>query len=239
MTNSRIICATAAAVIVGLTAESAWAFPPANPYKPTATEIQSMIFRTGDFSGGAQASTAVQFNIPEGIQLNVTWSTGAPFVNETFTRIVKSQRFVDDNGDGDGGDLDAFDGVAWNIMSDTAVAVRPYSQDWDNFNFQEGDQPSTGCGVGVICVPANTLTTVTIDWDDVGGTFAASARTNVFEIGFQIFGPSLAQDGSSSKSVITITSVPEPTSIGLACLGGFALLGLVRRMRTAGSTKCG
>jgi hypothetical protein len=117
-------------------------------------------------------------------------------------------------------------------MSDTAVAVKPYSQDWDNFNFQEGSQPSTGCGAGVICVPGNTLTPVMIDWNMVGGSFPASARTNIFEIGFNIFGPGLAQDGSSAKSVVMITTViPEPTSIGLACLGGLALMGLVRRRR--------
>jgi hypothetical protein len=225
--------AAALAVALGLVAETAWAFPPSNPYLPSAAQIQSMLDRTADFSGGAQASTSTSTNKPGGVQINATFSTGTPFVNETFTRIVKSLRFPDDNGDGDGGDLDAFDGVAWNIMSDVAVAVKPYSQDWDNFNFQEGDQPSAGCGVGVICVPANTPTKVTIDWDDVAGTFDPAARTNVFEIGFQIFGPSVPQDGSSIAAQIMITTaIPEPATFALAALIVLPL-SVIRRRRMA------
>jgi PEP-CTERM motif len=227
-----VVSAAAMAVALGLTAGQAWAFPPSNPYLPTAAEIQTMFDRTSDFSGGSQASTTVATNKPGGIQLDITWSTGTAFVNETFTRSVRVQRFLEDDGDGDGGDLDVFDGVKWNVMSDTAVAIKPYSQDWDNFNFQEGDQPSDGCGVGTICVPANTPTMVTIDWDDVGGAFDAAARTNVFEIGLQVFGPSLPQDGSTQQSVIMITTaVPEPASMALAGLGGLALVGLMRRSR--------
>jgi hypothetical protein len=226
------VFAVAIAVMLGVTANMAWAFPPANPYLPTTAEIQSMFDRTGDFSGGSQASTTTKSDIPGGIQLDVSWSTGTAFVNETFTRSVRVQRFPQDNGDGDGGDLQTFDGVSWNVLSDTAVAVKPYSQSWGNFNFQEGNQPSTGCGAGVICVPANTLTPVSIDWNMVGGSFPAGDRTNVFEIGFQIFGPSLPQDGSTARSLIMITTrVPEPTSIGLACLSGLALIGLRRPAR--------
>jgi PEP-CTERM motif-containing protein len=226
-----MMVAAAIATLVGA-AETAWAFPPSNPYRPGAADIQGMLNRTGDFSGGAQASTATQSNVPGGIQMDVTWSTGAPFVNETFTRQVRSQRFPDDNGDGDGGDLDAFDGVAWNFLSTTAVAVKPYSQDWDNFNFQEGNQADAGCGAGVICVPANTPTVVSIDWDNVGGAFGAAARTNVFEVGFQIFGPGLAQNGSTAQSRITITTlVPEPASMGLVLIGSLALAGIGCRRR--------
>ena len=232
MNCKLMMVAAAIATLIGAAAETAWAFPPSNPYRPTAADIQGMLNRTGDFSGNSQASTATQSNVSGGIQMDVTWSTGAPFVNETFTRQVRSQRFPDDNGDGDGGDLDAFDGVSWNFLSTTAVAVKPYSQDWDNFNFQEGDQPSTGCGAGVICVPANTPTVVSIDWDDVGGTFGAAARTNVFEVGLQIFGPGLAQDGSTAQSRITITTlVPEPASMGLIFIGSLALAGIGRRRR--------
>jgi hypothetical protein len=220
------------ALVVGLTAQTAWAFPPSNPYLPTVAEIQSMFDRSADFSGGSQASTTTKTDIAGGIQLDVNWSTGTPFVNETFTRSVRVQRFEEDNGDGDGGDLEAFDGVAWNVVSDTAVTIKPYSQSWDNFNFQEGSQPDAGCGAGSICVPANTPTVVSIDWDMVGASFPESDRTNVFEIGFQVFGPGLAQDGSTAQSVITITSrVPEPASIALVLVGGCALLGLGRRNR--------
>jgi hypothetical protein len=218
------------AVALGLAAETAWAFPPSNPFRPTAAQIQAMLDRTGDFSGNSQATTSTLTNTPGGVQINATFSTGAPFVNETFTRIVKSQRFPEDNGDGDGGDLDAFDGVAWNVLSDVAVAVKPYSQDWDNFNFQEGDQPTTGCGVGVICVPANTPTLVTIDWDDVAGTFSPAARTNVFEVGFQIFGPSPPQDGTTVAATIMITTaIPEPATVALASLGILAVTAIRRR----------
>lgn len=223
---------TCTAVLIGISAGSAWAFPPSNPYLPSAADIQAMLDRTGDFSGNTQASTSVATNKPGGVQLNIAFSTGAPFANETFTRIVKSQRFPDDNGDGDGGDLDAFDGVKWNVMSDVAIAVKPYSQDWDNFNFQEGDQASTGCGVGVICVPANTPTMVTIDWDDVGGVFDAAARTNVFEVGFQVFGPSPPQDGTVVNAVVMITTaIPEPGTLALASLAACSLVGLAYRRR--------
>ena len=142
-----MMVAAAIATLIGAAAETAWAFPPSNPYRPTAADIQGMLNRTGDFSGNAQASTATQSNVPGGIQMDVNWSTGAAFVNETFTRQVRSQRFPDDNGDGDGGDLDAFDGVSWNFLSTTAVAVKPYSQDWDNFNFQEGDRHRPAAGL--------------------------------------------------------------------------------------------
>jgi PEP-CTERM motif len=210
-------------------AQTAWAFPPSNPYRPSVGEIQSMFDRTGDFSGNAQASMTTKTDVPGGIQLDINWSTGAPFVNETFTRSVRVQRFPDDNGDGDGGDLDAYDGVIWRLLSDTAVAVKPYSQSWDNFNFQEGNQPTTGCGAGVICVPANVPTDVMIDWDMVNGAFPAGDRTNVFEIGFQVFGPGLPQDGSTAQSRITITSlVPEPASLGLALFAA-AFIGVTRR----------
>jgi hypothetical protein len=222
----------ASAVLLSLTASAAWAFPPSNPYTPGPADIQGMLDRTGDFSGNSQATTSTSSNIPRGVELDVTWSTGTAFVNESFTRVVKSQRFPSDNGDGDGGDLDAFDGVAWNFLSDTAVAVKPYSQDWDNFSFHEGDQPNVGCGVGVICVPANTPTLVTIDWDDVGGTFGPDRRTNVFEVGFQIFGPSPPQDGSTVRSVIQITSlIPEPASVALASFAGIALVAVSSRRR--------
>jgi hypothetical protein len=225
--------AAALAVAFGLVVQTAWAFPPSNPFLPTPADIQAMLDRTGDFSGNSQSTTSTSTNKPGGVQLNVSFSTGTPFVNETFTRIVKSQRFPDDNGDGDGGDLDAFDGVAWNVMSDVAIAVKPYSQDWDNFNFQEGDQPTTGCGVGTICVPANTPTLVTIDWDDVAVTFGPTARTNVFEAGFQIFGPSPPQDGTVITANIMITSViPEPATFALASLGILAA-SLIRRRRAA------
>jgi hypothetical protein len=219
-----------ALVVILLAGSPAWAFPPSNPYQPTGSQIQGMLNRTSDFSGGAQASTAVRTNKADGsgIILDMTWSTGAPFVNETFTRHVLSQRFPDDNGDGDGGDLDAFDGVAWMITSSTAVSVKPYSQDWDNFNFQEGNQAST-CGVGFICVPANTPTIVSIDWDNVGGAFGPAARTNVFEVGFQIFGPSLAQDGSTASSRIDISAVPEPGSLAVVVLSVLGVMGRRRR----------
>ncbi len=178
-----------------------------NPYLPSGAEIRSMFDLTGDFSANKQASTAVYSDLSDGKQLNITWSTGTPSVNETFTRIATAQQFPDNNGDGDGGDLEAFDGVAWRFLSDTAIKVKPFSQSWGNYNFQEGSQASTGCGVGMICVPANTPTTVSINWNTVTGSFPADDRTNVYRIGFQIFGPSPAQNGTTRQSMVSITTL--------------------------------
>ncbi|HEX5470785.1 MAG TPA: hypothetical protein VFW73_02810 [Lacipirellulaceae bacterium] len=231
--NSAWSATTAIVVAFGLSASTAWAFPPSNPYLPTATDIQSMIDRTSDYSGGTQATTNVKTDISGGIQLDIDWSTGAPFANETFTRTERSQRFPNDTGDGDGGDLDAYDGVSWTFSSDTPVAVKPFSQSFPSFNFQEGSQADAGCGTGTICVPGgNVPTTVSIDWNMVGGTFGAADRGNVFEIGFQIFGPGLPQDGSTANSTIQITSlatVPEPCTLALLALPILAYIGSSRK----------
>jgi len=116
MTPKAIRVAWMIAIAIGAIDDRAWAGP-ITPYTPAAAEIQSMFDRTGDFSGGAQASSAIATNVAGGVLLDITWSTGAPFINETFTRIARVQRFPPDDGDGDGGDLDAFDGVAWMMAS--------------------------------------------------------------------------------------------------------------------------
>ncbi len=88
--------------------------------------------------------------------------------------------------------------------------------------------------VGAICVPANTPTVVEIDWNTVGGSFPSADRSNVFEIGFQVFGPGLPQDGTTASSVVRISSVPEPTSLALFCASGMVVIGLAhRRPRSA------
>jgi hypothetical protein len=210
---------------------SAWAYPPTNPYLPTGGEIVGMLDRTADYSGGTQASTGTRTPILDGsgVMVEMNWRTGTPAVNETFTRYVLAQRFPEDNGDGDGADLEAFDGVAWMIQSTVPVSVKPYSQSWDNFAFREGTQ-NLGGGSGIVPVPANTPTLVAIDWDEVtGGSMPASDRTNVFEVGFQVFGPSPPQDGTTVQGTMWITAVPipEPASICGVALAAAALL--VRR----------
>jgi hypothetical protein len=66
--------------------------------------------------------------------------------------------------------------------------------------------------VGSICVPANTPTTVSINWNQVTGSFPAGDRTNVSRIGFQIFvyGTSPPQDGTTFHSTVSITSLLPP-----------------------------
>lgn len=234
----------AVAVMLSITAGQAWAFPPANPYVVPPSVLQKVanggltVDRTGDFSGNTQASTAVTSQIANGLQVNVNWSTGAPFTNETFTRIVLTQQY-DGNfgGDGDRGDLDAYDGARWVVTSDSPFTVKPYTQVGNTFTFYEGTQADTGCGVGAFCIPGgNVPTVVQIDWNMVnnGGSIPAGnvgGRGDIFEHGFQIFGPGLAQDGTTAQASFTITNVPEPASLALVSLGGLALVGVAGRRR--------
>jgi PEP-CTERM motif len=234
-------CRVALILAVGIAlsiAGPAWAFPPSNPYKPTVAQIQASIDRTGDFSGNAQASTETHSNIASGISVNADWFTGGSGLfggtaNEGFTRLVLVQRYPGDTGDGDGGDLGAFDGVSWIFTSDIAISVKPYTQTYNGFTFYEGTQPTAGCGAGTICVPGgNVPTVVQIDWNTAnpGGSVAAADRDNVFEHGFQIYGPSPAQDsGTHITSVFTITQVPEPTTLALAGIGSLAMVAIARR----------
>jgi hypothetical protein len=241
----RVALILAVSIALGI-AGTAWAFPPSNPYQPDAANIQSMIDRTGDFSGNAQASTETHSNIPGGLKVNVTWSTGTSGLfggtaNESFTRIVLTHQYSQDGVTMLRGDLSPFDGVDWIVTSDTAFAIKPYTQVGTTFTFGEGTEADAGCGVGTICVPGgNVPTHVKIDWNMVnnfaGGTIplgpGTGTRQDIFEHGFQIFGPSLAQDsGLTASSMFTITSaaVPEPASIVLAFLGGIGLIGLAGR----------
>lgn len=215
-------------VLLGVSA-TAWAFPPGNPYLPTGADITSMLDRTLDY-GPTQASTGMRMNRADGTGLDVhmTWSTGVAGTNESFSRYVLSQRFPGNTGDGDGGDLDAFDGVSWMFLSDVPVVVKPYSQIYGTFAFYEGTQ-NTGAGAGVIAVPANVPTRVDIDWDEVsGGSIPAAGRGNMFEVGFQVFGPS-PPSGQTVPGTLSITTlVPEPGAVAML---GLALVGLSGRAR--------
>ncbi|HVT29347.1 MAG TPA: PEP-CTERM sorting domain-containing protein, partial [Lacipirellulaceae bacterium] len=73
-----------------------------------------------------------------------------------------------------------------------------------------------------------------IEWKRVGGTFNAADRGKVFELGFQIFGPSLPQDGPTAHSTIQITSlapVPEPCTVVLLGAAVFGGIGFTRKRR--------
>jgi hypothetical protein len=160
-----------------------------------------------------------------------------PAGNETFTRIVLTQQYPSNyGGDGDRGDLGAFDGVRWVVTSDIPLAIKPYSQVGTSFAFYEGSQADVGCGGGTICVPGgNVPTLVEIDWNMVGGGpipgGSPGGRDDLFEHGFQVFGPSPPQDsGEFVDSMFTITNVPEPASFALLGLA-VALAGIARRGR--------
>ena len=230
MSRRQRLCGLVVALFMAGWVPAAWGFPPTTPYLPAGGDIAGMLDRTGDYSGNAQASTGTRIPILDGsgVMVEMNWRTGTAGVNENFTRYVLSQRFPDNNGDGDGADLEAFDGVAWNFLSTVPVLVKPYSQSWDNFNFQEGSQ-NLGAGAGMIQVPANTPTLVAIDWDEVGGSFPLADRTNVFEVGFQVFGPSPAQDGTTVQGTMWVTTiVPEPGSF---CVAGLVMAALLARRR--------
>jgi hypothetical protein len=78
-------------------------------------------------------------------------------------------------------------------------------------------------------VPANTHTLVSIGGNMLEDTFGAAARTNVFELGWHIFGQYRPQDGSTIKSPIRFTpAVAEPGSSALAGLGGVAVVAAFR-----------
>ena len=227
-------------MVLGLTASTAWAYPPSNPYvvDPGGATPQS-IDRTLDFSSG-QASNYTVTPIANGIPPDVTWSTGRAFINDDYTRVVTVWRFPSDNGDGDGGDLDAFDGSQWTIKTTGAgFTAKPFSQVYNTFTFYEGTQPGTANpgDVGTFGLTDDGLShTVDIDWNMVnnGGSIPAgnpAGRGDMFELGIQFFGPALAQDGTTAHSVIEITKVPEPASLALVglCLGLVAAVGRGRR----------
>lgn len=239
----NIVRLVAFVAMLGVVNTAAWAFPPSNPFVVPPSLLQMApagltVNRTGDFSGNSQASTAVVSSLPNGLQVNASWSTGASFVNETFTRIVLTQQY-DGNygGDGDRGDLDAFDGVSWVVTSDIPLTIKPYTQVGGTFQFYEGTQPGTNtANAGEFGIPGgNVPTLVQIDWDTVNGgpipDGSPGGRGDIFEHGFQVFGPSPAQDsGEVIQSVFTITNVPEPTSLALGLFGA-AVFGLAGRRR--------
>jgi hypothetical protein len=241
----------AVAIALGMTSV-AWAFPPSNPFTPDAANIQAMIDRTSDFSGGNQASSETHTNIPGGLKLNVDWYTGSSAINESFTRIVMTHQYATGccGNAGLRGDLSGFDGVKWLVSSDQPLAVKPYTQTGTSFTFYEGTQPNAD-GAGTITVPGDSLPhVVQIDWNMVnnGGSIplgpGPSTRQDIFEHGFQIFmkasifehgfqifmKASPPQDtGIHIPGMVTITAVPEPASLALASIATLGLVGLVRR----------
>ena len=71
-----VVRIAAVIALLGVTAGTAWAFPPANPYSPSVAELQSQIDRTLDFSGNSQASTGVKTVAQNGVWWDITWHLG-------------------------------------------------------------------------------------------------------------------------------------------------------------------
>jgi hypothetical protein len=228
----------AIAVVLGCTAGTAWAFPPSNPFvlNPIGAD-PAYLDRTLDFQS-SQASVMTETLLPNGIKLDIDWFNGDSLSNTADTKVVPVWRFSNSGPDGDGGDLDAYDGVKWLISlapGSEPLTVKPFTQTYDSFTFYEGTQAGTG-GAGTFQPAADgSVSEALIDWDDVGGgpipAGDVSGRGDIFETGFQIFGPTLVQDSGEHRfSTLTITFVPEPASFLL--LGfGVALVGMVRRGR--------
>jgi hypothetical protein len=243
----------AIAVMLGVTAATAWAAAPANPYSPTLFQLQGngthanppggwdlgMFDRLVD-NAPSQASSVVFTDVPGGVQLDITWSTGYVGFNEDFTRIFPVVRYNAANA----GNLLAYDGIKWCVSvlpGSEPVTFQGYTQPSDDWAFYE--QGTEGNPVQFAGPADGSMIMPFINFNESFTNGAASiplaSRAAMAETGFQIYGPAIPQADIElgevpelrHSTLVFSVWVPEPASVALLGLGGLAMVGLGGRRR--------
>jgi hypothetical protein len=247
----------AIAVMLGVTAATAWAAAPANPYSPTLFQLQGdgshanppggwdlgMFDRLVD-NAPSQSSSVVFTDVPGGVQLDITWSTGYVGFNEAFTRIFPVVRYNAANA----GNLLAYDGIKWCVTvlpGSDPVTFQGFTQPSDDWQFYEQEDPNNLGNPLQFAGPADgSMIMPYINFNEPFTNGAASiplaSRAAMAETGFQIYGPDIPQADIElgevpalrhSTIIFSVWNIPEPASVALLGLGGLAMVGLGGRRR--------
>jgi len=202
-------------LLLGVANSPSWATT-ANPFLPTAAEIQGLGDATANFSG-SQLSSHVISSTATGVSSAVTWEVGSgpPFGGEDFSRVVYQGFNLPT-------DLSAFDSIGVTFLASDDLFIKPYIQPDDGFSFSENNGPS---------VPANTPTMVFIEFDSLTEFANPFDPTNVRAWGYQAFGPKPPIGTTATGSIDISTKVPEPSSLMLIGWATLVVYGGLRRRR--------